>query len=180
MVRVFRQISQQLKFLGGKLFLLPVDPYPPGCLIDLESPDLNQIVLGGRAAHQPVVSGQMRLDSGHQLTGREGLCDIVVRSKSQAADLVDILLLGRNHQNRGVLHFPDPLADLKAVHSRKHQIQNKHVVISRQGLFTARVAVRLNLHRKTAQFQIVLLQLSDRQFIFDNQHFTHRVPPDIF
>ena len=61
---------------------------------------------------------------GQQLPHGEGLGDIVVRPQLQAQDLVGLLLPGGEHQNgNGRARFPDFAADVKAIHSRQHQVQ---------------------------------------------------------
>ena len=94
MIGMLRQESEQVKLLGGKVLFFPVDIDPPGCFVDLQAADLNDLIFRHPAPDQALIPGQMGLHPGHQLAGAEGLCDIIVSAQAQAADLVDVVLLG--------------------------------------------------------------------------------------
>ncbi len=156
-VRIHGKEGQQVEFLGRELLLLPVDPHAAGCPVDLQAADLDHFILLRLAADQSVVARQMRLHPRHKLARAEGLRHIVVRSEAEAADLVNIVALGRNHKDWRILHVSDPLADLKTVHAGQHQIQNIEVEILVQGLLQAFRSVARNLHFKTAELEVILL-----------------------
>ena len=73
-----------------------------------------------------MISADQRVDAGGELGGGEGLGDVVVRAGHQACDLVDLLALGRQHDDT---HFragrADAAADLKAVDVRQHHVQQR-------------------------------------------------------
>ena len=180
-IRILRQESQQIKFLGGKLLFLSIDPHPTGSLINLNTADLNNIILRHIASDQPLIAGQMRFYTRHHLTWAKGLRNIIIRTKTQTADLIDIILLCRNQDHRRIFRFTDFTADLKSVHPRKHKIQNKQIKISLQRPLQTGISPVFNLHRKSGKLQIILFQLSNRFLILYDQYFTHiLVPPDIF
>ena len=72
-------------------------------------------------------TAQLRLDPGDELQGPEGLRHIVVRAQGEPGDLVDLLILGGEHDDGKILVFPDFLADGKAAHVRQHHIQDGQV-----------------------------------------------------
>ena len=88
-----------------------------GRLVDLQSPDFDDLIVRHAASDEPLIPGKMSLDAGHHLAGAERLGNIVVGSQSQASDLVNIFFLGRYHDNGGVLYLPHLPADLKSVRS---------------------------------------------------------------
>ena len=121
MIRVLRKKGEQVKFLGGKCSLFAVYIYTACRLVNADTPDFHNVVLGLLVrSHQALIPCHMRLHPGHQLTGAEGLRHIVVRSQAKPPDLVDIILLGRNHQNGNILLLPNLPAYFKAVHARQH------------------------------------------------------------
>ena len=79
-------------------------------------------------AYQPLISCHMRFYSGYHLTWTEWLCNIVICSQTQTADLVNIFFLCGNHNDRGVFYLTYTAADLKPICSRKHQIQDQQVI----------------------------------------------------
>ena len=93
-IGVLRQESEQVKLLGGEVFLRTVHKYTAGRLVDLQAPDLDHIIGLLSRTDQPLVAGHMGFYPGDQLAGAEGFCHIVIRSQSQAADLVDIIFFG--------------------------------------------------------------------------------------
>ena len=57
MVRILGQEGEQVKFLGGKCLLLPINPYAACRLINLQSTDLDDFIGRLAAADQPLISG---------------------------------------------------------------------------------------------------------------------------
>ena len=168
MIRVLCKEGQQVEFLRCKVLLLPVDPDSSGSLINLNSTNLYDIILLHIGIHQTFITGQMSFYSGYQFTWTEWLCHIVIRTHAKATNLINIILLGRYHEDRNILFFPDLFTDLKSVHARKHQIQNHQIVFLSKDSFQSRLSIFLCLNLKTAEFQIVFLQFCNTFFIFYN------------
>ena len=180
-VRILSQKSQKIKLLGSKRRLLTIDPHTPGRLIDLNTTDLDHIILMHIGTNQPVITLHMRLHTCNQLTWAERLGHIIIRAKTQSPDLIDIILLGRNHNDRRILLLTDLPADIKAIHLRKHQIQDDQIKLLLHSTYKPRITTVLDLHFKTRKLQIILLQIRDRFLILYDQNPTHSsVPPDIF
>ena len=172
-VRVLRQEGQKVELPGGKILLHAVHPDAAGCLVDLQAADLDHGIFLYIAVHQALVAVQVRLHPGHQLAGAEGLRHVIVRSKAQPPDLVDIVLLGGNHDDRDVLLLPHLPADLEAVHARKHQIQDHQLKILLQRALQSYFPVGSYLHLKTGKLQIILFQIRNGFFVFYNQYLAH-------
>ena len=179
MVGILGQEGQKIELLGCKVLFHPVDIDSSGGLVDLQAPDLDDVIGLLSGSHQSLIPGHMGLDPGHQLTGREGLGHVVVRPQAQAPDLVDIVLLGRYHEDGHVSGLPDPSADFKAVHARQHQIQNDQVKLPAHGRLQTLVPSVLDLYLKARQLQVILFQIGDRFFIFNNQYSAHVFSPNI-
>ena len=150
MVRMTRKECKKIKLLGRKCLFFPIDPYASCSRIDLQTADLNDLVLFHRASSQPVISCQMCLHSCNQLTRAERLGHIIIRTKTQATNLINIILLCRYHDDRCILHISDLAADIKPVNPRKHQIQNKQVIFFIQRLLESCLTIIGNLNRKSA------------------------------
>ena len=177
MVGILCEECEKVEFLRGEILLFAVDPYSSRGLVDLEIPDLNNIVGLLAGADQSLVAGHVRLHARDKFARAEGLCDIVIRTKAETADLVDIVLLGGDHEDRHISVLADPFAHFKSVHARKHQVQDDQVKLLLERSLQALVAPVLYLDFKSAQLQIILFQISDRHFIFNDQYFAHIVPP---
>ena len=94
---------------------------------------------------------QQRVDSRHQLPGRERLHHVVIGPESQADDSVGFLCPGGQHDDRGsVVALPSHAAHhLKAVDIGKHQVEHDHVGLIALGM-TKRVRTRRR-HRMTVE-----------------------------
>ena len=58
----------------------------------------------------------------------KGLRDVIVRAVLQAQNLIHIVALGRQHDNRHIGKLANLLADLKAVQLWKHHIQKYDII----------------------------------------------------
>ena len=114
MIRILRQESQQIKLFCGKVLLFTIHPDPPGCLIYFQAAYLDYFIFLMAAVHQPLVTGQMSLHPRDHLAGAEGFCHIIVRTKTQAPDFINIVLFRRHHNDGGIFIFPHLAADLKS------------------------------------------------------------------
>ena len=148
MVRILRQEGEQVEFLCRELRLFPVDPHAPRGLVDLDAADFDDVVLVDICADEAIISGQMRLHPRHQLTRRERLRDVIICAQPQTADLVNVIFLGRDHQDGGVESLADLAADVKAVHSRQHQVENEEIVVTVEGFVETFVTVGFDVDFK--------------------------------
>ena len=88
-------------------------------------PDLSG--LGGDISPGPA---EQRVHPGGQLRRGEGLCHIVVGTGHQSRHLVHLLGAGGQHNDADLcVGDPDPAADLKAVDSGQHDVQQRHLGI---------------------------------------------------
>ncbi|MOA32990.1 hypothetical protein D3C78_1542480 [compost metagenome] len=76
---------------------------------------------------QPVVTAQMRLNTGneHERTKRFG--NIFVRPDAKACNFVDVLRFCRQHNDGNVMILSDFHTGLNPVHLRHHNVQNNQI-----------------------------------------------------
>ena len=172
-VRILRKEGQQIELFRCKLLLLSVHPHAACRLVNLDAADLHNIILFLAVSDQTVVPCQMRFHARNQLTRGKRFRHIVIRTKAQSADFVDIILLCRNHDNRNILLLAHLTADLKAIHLRQHQIQNQQIKILFDRPHKTGVPLVFNLHFKARKLQIILLQIRNGFLILNNQYLTH-------
>ena len=110
----------------------------------------------------------MRLHTCYKLARGEGFGDIVICAQPHASYLIDIFLTGRYHNNGNILHRTDTLADLEAIRSWKHEIEYDQIPFFIQCQFQTGSPVMLDLNLKIGEFQVVTLQICDRDFVFND------------
>ena len=172
-VRILRKEGQQIELFRCKLLLLSVHPHTACRLVNLDAADLHNIILFLAVSDQTVVPCQMRFHARNQLTRRKWLRHIIIRTKAESADFVDIILLCRNHDNRNIFLLTHLTADLKAIHLRQHQIQDQQIKILLDRPYKTGVSLVFNLHLKARKLQIIFLQICNGFLILNNQYFTH-------
>ena len=172
-VGILCQKSKKVKFLGSKGGFFPIDPYSPGRLVNLDPTDLDHIILLDIRSYQTIVSFHMSFYPGNQFTGAEWLGHVIICSKSKSSYLVNIILLGRNHDDRDILLLAHLPANIKAIHLRKHKIQNDQIKFLCQCPIKSCISPVGYLYFKPGKFQIILFQICNCFFIFYDQYLTH-------
>ena len=172
-VRILRKEGQQIELFRCKLLLLSVHPHAACRLVNLDAADLHNIILFLAVSDQTVVPCQMRFHARNQLTRRKWLRHIIIRTKTESADFVDIILLCRNHDNRNIFLLTHLTADLKSIHLRQHQIQDQQIEILLDRPHKTGVSLVFNLHLKARKLEIIFLQICNGFLILNNQYFTH-------
>ncbi len=135
LVRIGREVIQQLQLLGRCVDLLAVDDQLIVGQVDHElvpADFLDGFFIG--IAH----SAQDGTDTRDDLLGFKGLDHIVVRSQLQTEDLVKYLALGGEHNDGAVGGLADLPAYLPAVHLGQHDVEQHQ-----RRLFTLKELQRL-------------------------------------
>ena len=82
----------------------------------------------------PPAPAQQRPDAGHQHDVGERLGQEVVGAGVEGLGLVELAVLGREHDDRRpVAPLPEGGADLVAVHARQHDVEDDRVVVALVG-----------------------------------------------
>ena len=91
-------------------------------------------------------------------------------------------LAGTDHDNRNIPLFTNSPADLKAVRSRKHDVQNQQIVLTLQRFIQSLIPITAYIHIVSGYLEIIPFKLCDTLFIFNYKYSTHHSaqPPDIF
>ena len=158
--------EEKIKFLCRKGTLFSIHPDTSGRLIDFNAPYFDDIVFLHVAVHQTLITCHMGLYARHKLAWAKGLGHIIIGSQSQTSDLVNIVFLCRDHDDRCILFLADLAADFKSIQSRQHQIQDDQIKLFRKRSLQSTISRMFNLHIKSGEFQIIFLKICNSYFIF--------------
>src|SRR4051794_3730097 len=122
-----RERGQDLELHVGRLHDVAVARHGALARVDAQTAHVHRaLVVGVRARHPR--AAERRLHARAELAHRERLGDVVVGAELEPEDLVDLLRLGREHDDRhGLALRPQAPADLQAVHARQHHVQDHEV-----------------------------------------------------
>ena len=98
----------------------PCDHHPPGREVDLQLAELEP----GLGREPPLAPAQHRADPRQQLAHAHRLVDEVVGAQVQRGDLLALQVPRRQHDDRRVRPFADPLDHLLAVHVRQAEVED--------------------------------------------------------
>ena len=108
-------------------------------------------------------------DSGGQFTGTEWLGHIVVRSQTQAGELVLVGGPGGEHDNRYLGFISQSAADLQAIDAGQHDVQHDKVGMALSCLSQSLNAVISGEDAVAIPMQVELDQLYCFYIVIDNQ-----------
>ena len=132
----------------------------------------------GRGAHRR--AAQRRLDAAAELAHRERLGDVVVGAELEAEHLVDLLGLGRQHDDRHRARGAQPPAHLEAVEVGHHHVEHDEVEVALGEALERLDAVGRAHHLVAVLAQRVGEQREDRLLVVDEQDacgsLGHRLP----
>jgi hypothetical protein len=163
------QIEEDVELAAGELDVVVVDRHDAHVGVQSQPPVRKPaLVFGGRrrdrrrrrgdgdragagriARDGPARAPHHRLDASAQLSGAEGLGDVVVGAGLQAQQRVDLIGARREHHDVGVAEGPDALRRLVSVHSRHRHVESRHDRVVGADEFDAVQARRRREHRET-------------------------------
>src|SRR5262245_40652516 len=137
--------SQQVEFSRGHFDQPAVATDGPGTDFEDDVADGENIFdnFGARLR-----STQDGVDSRQQLSGVEGLGQVVVGADFQTDDAVDIVAARGQHDDGHLRLRSKPSQDFDAVHLRHHHVQNDEGKVAAERLLESVLAVMRNLHAK--------------------------------
>ena len=121
-------------------------------------------------AFDPFDPPQDRADPDGQLAQAERLREVVVGADREARDLVGLLGLRRQHQDRGPPVPLDPLADLQTVHAREHEVEHDEIGLMFEVRFDRLRAVERDDDPVALALESGAHRLRDRRLVVDDQH----------
>ena len=167
---VTQQHLEQLELLEGDLHLLAPDGHHVPVHIHPDRPRLHDRATGlvGLTA-----AAQHRAHPGDQFPGRERLGDVVIGAEFQADDLVDLAVLGGQHDHRNVGPLAQRPADLAARQTGKHQVQQHEIgAVPVESLDRVRPG-RADRYLEALPAQHVGQGIAERLLILDHEHPCH-------
>lgn len=177
---VFHQKAKKLKLFGSKGNLLLPGPDSGVYPVYFKASNFHDIVFFFCApTHvcEPLESGKVGLDPGHQLPRGKGLCYIIIRTQTQTANLIYVVLSGRNYKYRGLLGLSDGPTDFKSIHPRKHYIYDKEVKWLCQSHFNTFISGGTDGNLISIKLKIIFLEFGYCLVVFYYQYSCHPLLP---
>jgi len=164
---VRREESQQIELACGQRYHLATATRLPAPDIDLQVPDTHDI-LRHRAFSRATQDG---VHTGDQLPGREGLDQIVVRSKLKSEDSVHLVVSGRQEQDGDVAFGPNPAAYVETIElARKPDIEHDNPRILLVHDEKAPFSIRGQEHPKPIATQVQIHEISNVWIVLNHHH----------
>src|SRR5216683_2931236 len=140
--------------------------------VDQEAPALDRRRLG---------AAQDGADARHQFARVEGLWQIIVGAHLEADDAVDVLALGRQHQDRHARAGAEPPADREPVFARQHDVEHHEIRLAQGGAEAIeRRAAVAHIDAKALAREIVAQQAPDLDVVLDDENMRALVHPNTF
>src|ERR1700686_442615 len=164
-----QQVRQEVELAGRELDVAAVEEHPPRRAVQREL--IDRVALRDRPGIVRLWRGsaQYRVDAGEHLADRERLCDVVVRAQLKANDLVNLGVLGRDHDDRHAAGLAQSSAEIETAHAGKHQVEQAQVWARRARRAQAGRAVACFLHRESGRRELVLQHFADALVVLDHQ-----------
>src|SRR2546430_10885847 len=175
---VREQVRQQVELSRRQLDIL-VPEHDPACgAVDAEVAE--GVALGDRLGFARVRRGpsQHSVDTSQHLADREGLGDVVVGAQLESDDLVDLGVLGRDHDDRHPARFAQGAAEVEPAHAGQHQVEEDQVGARRAGRAQAGCAIARLMDREAGRDEVVFEHLADAFIVLDHQHSTRAAVAD--
>ena len=100
---------------------------------------------------------------------RERLRDVVVRAELEPDDLVQLVVAGREHDDRHRAARAEPLADLEPVDPRQHDVEHDEIGILVREDVEGLLAVEGGDDAETVAFERIPQELLDGFLVVDEQ-----------
>ena len=172
-IGVLGQKFQQGKFPVGHLDLPAVLHHLPALGQNLHVAQADDLRLPLSPAGEPGIPAEVGLDPGGELRRVKWLGDVVVRPQAQPTNLVHRLGAGGDHKDGHIDPVPNQAADVVAIASREHQVQQDQAKIPVQRLGHRLLAVVYNGDLKALYLQVVPLQHGDLRVVLGDQDLGH-------
>ena len=122
-------------------------------------------------AYLAALAADQRPHARFEFLDREGLHEVIVRARGQAADLVvERIARGQHQYRRGFPGFPAQLAaDLEPVHARHHQVEDDGVVAVLVRKAQSVDTIARVVHSEPAAFEVFADHLGNVAVVLDHQ-----------
>ena len=113
---------------------------------------------------------QPRLDARQKLVQRKRFGDVVVGAQLERQDLVDLLILGREHDDRHGAELANLLARFDAVEHGQHDVEHDEVRLLALRHRDRAAPVARRDDRVAAALQVEAQRLQDRRLVVDDEN----------
>ncbi len=170
---MLHQHLEQREFAGGEGDVLAVLRQTARGEVEAERAELHRLRLGGRRAGRRGgrAPPQHRLDAREQFPRVERLGQVIVGADFQPDDAVDVVALGRQHDDRqGFAAAAQALADGEPVLARQHQVEDHQVVALAREVAVHLRRVGHHPHRVALLVQVAVQQVAQAGVVVDDQY----------
>ena len=125
---IFHKKFQQIKFFCGKVYFPAWNKQPSAVTVQTQIPFLHNrrnFFLFSRSCG----TTHDRFDTRFHLKNIKRLCDIVIGTIIESQNLIHIVALRCQHNNRHIRKFTNRLTYFESVHLRKHDVQKDHIIL---------------------------------------------------
>src|SRR5712692_283893 len=168
--RVREQVGDQVELARRQLDVLCVH-YDAACrAVDAEVADRVELGHGFRLIRVRRCAAHHSIDAGEHLADRKRLGDVVVRAELEADNLVDLGILGRDHDDRHAAALAQRATEVETAHAGQHQVEQDEVRAGGARRPQACSAVARVIHREPGRDEVVLEHLADALVVLHDKN----------
>ena len=124
----------------------------------------------GRGRRRIARAAQDRIHPRDQFARAERLCHVIVAADLKSENAVDLLVAGRQEQDRRIRRLPDLAADFEAVHLRHADVEHDEFVDFAVELAQRLLAVLRGGNRHSGFFKREAHDVTDMRVVIDDEN----------
>src|SRR6266851_9815667 len=168
--RMGDKVGEEIELAHRELHLVSVEDHAPRGSVDGQVSERLALGRGLRLVRVRLRPPKHGVDTCQHLADRERLGDVVVGAELEADDLVDLGVLGGDHDDRHPAVLAQRAAEVEAAHARQHQVEQDQVGPRGSCAAEARGPVAGFLHGEAGRRQVVLEHLAYTLVVLHDQH----------
>src|SRR5215217_4243057 len=170
-----RQELEQIEFARSEIHTLAGHRDLAAVRSDDEHAEAQRVALGHR--RRGCGAAKYRLDAGNQFSRAEGLANVVIGADAEANDRVDLVALGRHHDDGYIALGADAPADLKPVNARQHEVEQDKIRPCNRESRQRFSSIRGDLDREAVLSKILRNDFTHDRFVVNDQNSRHPTTP---
>ena len=164
---MFGEGEEQVKFLRAQVYSRGGEAYFPSGGVNQQVTDLDRL---GCIRNLSFTASQDRFDARNELARVKRLGQVIICTKFEAEDLVDIFVAGGEHKNSGgILRSAQSAADFKTIQFREHEVEHDQRGMLTRDRFEGGFSIVDGLNTKAFTFEVQARQLDDGWFVIDEE-----------